>query len=122
VAHWYWGDYNNKVLPIWEGRDLINALYGTAPLYMFNYSFWEANKERFVRSYRMTVPIARATGYWEMTDHRYLNEDRGVQQSTWANGVRVVVNFGQDTFTAADGTIVPGRGVWTSGVPGMDRP
>ncbi len=33
VAQWYWGDYNNKLPTLWDRRDLINALYGTPPVF-----------------------------------------------------------------------------------------
>lgn len=107
VAHWYWGDYNNKLPATWDKRDLFNALYGTAPMFMFDRAYWRANQERFVRSYRQTAPIARATGYAEMTDHRFLTADRSVQQTVFANGVTVTANFGETPFPLPDGTLVP---------------
>ena len=75
-AHWYWGDYNNKLPEIWWKRDLFNMLYGTMGMYIFNSRQWAEDKEKFVRSYRLTSPIARATGYSEMVDHRILSSDR----------------------------------------------
>jgi hypothetical protein len=109
VAHWYWCDYNNKLPALWDKRDLFNALYGTAPMFMFEPAYWEKNKDRFVRSYRNTAPVARATGYSEMMDHRFLTADRSVQQTTFANGVIVTVNFGEKPFSLADGgKLAPG--------------
>lgn len=93
VAQWYWGDYNNKLPAIWRKRDLFNALYGTPPMFMFNRTLWNERRERFAESYRATCPIARATGYSEMIDHRFLTADRDVQQTRFANGVTVTVNF-----------------------------
>jgi hypothetical protein len=94
VAQWYWGDYSNKLPALWDKRDLLNALYGTPPMFMFKRAWWRRHRERFARSYRTATPVARATGYSEMTDHRFLTPDRGVQETRFANGVRVVVNFG----------------------------
>ncbi|MCX8037654.1 MAG: glycoside hydrolase [Candidatus Sumerlaeia bacterium] len=116
VAQWYWGDYNNKLPALWDKRDLFNALYGTPPMFMFNRKFWESNKERFVQSYRATCPIARATGYSEMTDHRFLTPDRDVQQTVFANGVTVTVNFGEKPFKMADGTEVKAMGCVVKGM------
>ncbi|MGL4943946.1 MAG: glycoside hydrolase [Thermoguttaceae bacterium] len=104
VAQWYWGDYNNKLPKVWRERDLFNALYGTPPMYMFTFDFWEKNKERFAESYRTATTVARATAYAEMTDHHILSPDRLVQQSEFSNGVRVTVNFGDKTFRCDDGT------------------
>jgi len=80
VAHWYWGDYNNKLPAIWDKRDQFNALYGTAPMFWLKGDLWEQHKDRFVQSYRATAPIARAVGYSEMLDHRFLTPDREVQR------------------------------------------
>lgn len=104
VAQWYWGDYNNKLPKLWDRRDLLNALYGTPPMFMFNGEIWRANRDRFVESYNTIAPVARATGYVEMLSHRWLTEDHAVQQTRFANGVTVTVNFGEKPHTLADGT------------------
>jgi hypothetical protein len=104
VAQWYWGDYNNKLPALWTKRDLFNALYGTPPMFMFSRGFWEQNKDRFAQSYRNTCTVARAVGYAEMTDHRFLTADRSVQQTQFANGVVVTVNFGDKPFRLPDGS------------------
>ncbi len=107
VAQWYWGDYNNKLPKIWRKRDLFNALYGTPPMYMLNLKQWSEMKEQFAVSYKVAEPVSRATGYSEMTDHRMLTPDRSVQQSVFANGVTVTVNFGAVLFTMKDGKTIP---------------
>jgi len=103
VAQWYWGDYNNKLPATWDKRDLFNALYGTPPMFMFTRDLWQKNRDRFVASYKATCPIARAVGYAEMTDHKFLTADRSVQQTAFANGVTVTVNFGPAAFKMPDG-------------------
>ena len=108
-AHWYWGDYNNKLPDIWWKRDLFNVLYGTMGMYIFNNRQWKEDKEKFVRSYRITSPVARATGYSEMLDHRILSPDRTVQQSRFADGTVVTVNFGDAPYSLPDGTTLAAR-------------
>lgn len=107
VAQWYWGDYNNKLPKLWHRRDLFNALYGTPPMYMFSTQEWRANKAGFIASYKLAQPVARATGYHEMVDHQILTADRSVQQSSFANGVVVTVNFGAEAYRMADGYKIP---------------
>lgn len=109
-AHWYWGDYNNKLPDIWWKRDLFNQLYGTMGMFIFNQKQWRADKDKFARSFKLTSPIARATGYSEMVEHRILTPDREVQQSVFANGTVVTVNFGDQPYTLVDGTVVEARG------------
>ncbi len=109
-AHWYWGDYNNKLPSIWWKRDLFNMLYGTMGMFIFNGRQWAEDRGRFVESYRLTSPIARATGYSEMTGHRVLSPDRKVQESRFADGTVVTVNFGDSAFALPGGGEVPARG------------
>jgi hypothetical protein len=104
VAQWYWGDYNNKLPAIWDKRDLFNILYGTPPMFMFTRQVWNQNKDRFVQSYKDVCKIARAVGYSEMTDHRFLTPDRNVQQTSFANGTTITVNFGNESYRFADST------------------
>ncbi len=116
VAQWYWGDYNNKLPSLWDKRDLFNILYGTPPMFMFSRKFWDENKDRFVQSYKNVCTVARAAGYSEMTDHRFLTEDRTVQQTHFANGVVVTVNFGEKPFPLPDGAEVAATGYHVAGM------
>ncbi len=117
VAQWYWGDYNNKLPGVWRRRDLINALYGTPPMFMFNRRVWQQYRDRFVESYRTATPVARATGYAEMLSHRWLTADHAVQQTQFAGGVTVTVNFGDQPGTLADGTILKPLSHQVQGLP-----
>lgn len=107
-AHWYWGDYNNKLPSLWDKRDLFNVLYGTMGMFMMNRRQWKEDKDRFVKSFRMTSPVARATGMSEMLDHRILSADRTVQRSRFADGTVVTVNFGATPYRLEDGSELPG--------------
>ena len=98
VSYWFWGDYNNKFPALWDKRDLFNLLYGVPPMFMFTHDQWLANKERFVQSYQNTCPVIREIAYEEMLDHRFLTSDRNVQQTRFANGYTVVVNFGPTSY------------------------
>ena len=117
VAQWYWGDYNNKLPKIWRKRDLFNALYGTPPMYMFNMKQWDEMKDQFAASYQVAAPVSRATGYSEMTDHRILKADRSVQQTVFANGVTVTVNFGDAVYRMDDGTEISPLDLRVTGIP-----
>ena len=103
VAQWYWGDYNNKLPAIWDKRDLFNILYGTPPMFMFTRQVWSQYKNRFVQSYKNVCNAARAVGYAEMTDHRFLTPDRDVQQTSFANGTTITVNFGKELYRLPNG-------------------
>ena len=115
VAQWYWGDYNNKLPAVWDKRDLFNVLYGTPPMFMFNRKLWTENKDRFVQSYRNTCPYVRRAGYSEMLDHRFLSADRAVQQTVFANGQTVTVNFGTAPFPLPGGQTLEPMGFAVTG-------
>jgi hypothetical protein len=116
VSQWYWGDYNNKLPSLWDKRDLFNVLYGTPPMFMFDSQFWNENKQRFVQSYKNTCSVARAAGYAEMTDHRFLTPNRDVQQSRFSNGIVVTVNFGEKPYRLPDGAEIKAMGYHVAGM------
>ena len=116
VAQWYWGDYNNKLPALWQKRDLFNILYGTAPMFMFDSRVWEQYKDRFAQSYKNICDVTRAVGYAEMTDHRFLTLNRVVQQTTFANGVTVTVNFSEKPYYLSDGKEIEPMGYHVSGM------
>ncbi len=116
VSTWWWGDYNNRIPALWDRSDLFNMLYGSMPMFRFTRAFWEENKEHFVRSYKHVCGVSHAVGYSEMTDHRALSKDWQVQQTEFANGVTVTVNFGSSPFTLSSGqTVVAGGFVVKAG-------
>jgi len=116
VAQWYWGDYNNKLPKLWDRRDLWNALYGTPPMFMFDREIWKANKDRFVKSYQRASTMARSTGYSEMLSHEWLTADHSVQQTRFANGVTVTVNFGDAPWSPPAGSLLPSLGLRIEGM------
>ncbi len=52
-----------------------------------------------------------------MTDHRFLRRDRSVQQTVFANGVTVTVNFGNAPFRMPDGRTLAASSYWADGLP-----
>ncbi len=117
VSQWYWGDYNNKLPKLWGRRDLINTLYGTPPMFMFDGKIWETNRDRFVQSYKTIAPVARGTGYREMLSHRWLTEDHAVQETQFAGGVTVTVNLGDKPYVLAGGDSLAPLGHAVQGLP-----
>jgi len=115
VSYWWWGDCNSSAPAIRDLRDLWNILYGTPPMiHVFRHT-WAADKEQFLETYRRVCAVARAVGYAEMTGHRFLTPDRSVQQTQFANGVTVTVNFGDKPFRLPDRTEVAPMGFHTAG-------
>ena len=106
VSYWYWCDYNNKLPSLWGKRDLFNALYGTPPMYVVRPDNWPEFRERIFASYRVAEPVSKLTAQSEMTNHRILTADWAVQQTVFANGVRVTANFGAVDYSMSDGFVL----------------
>ena len=110
VAGWYWGDSTNKEPEAWDKRDLFNGLYGTPPLFLFDKAVWEKNKAHFARTYHLVCPLVRRLGYDEMLSHVFLTPDHTVQQTCWASGAAVTVNFGDTPYTLRRGVVIQAGG------------
>ncbi len=108
VTSWRWNDNNHKQPSTWARKDLYNALYGTAPQWNLDLPTWQTHRDQFVTSYRALTTILRDVGYSEMVDHRFLDTDRQVQETRFANGSRVLANFGEKPVVFGDVTIPAG--------------
>lgn len=111
VSYWYWGDYNNKLPSLWEKRDLFNALYGVPPMFLFTQQTYPEIKERLFQSGKTAMATAEKTGWHEMTSFDVISKDRTVQQTAFANGLRVTANFGELDFTMPDGTLLKAKSI-----------
>src|SRR5574344_656187 len=115
VSMWYWGDFNNKMPDLWDKRDLFNALYACPPMFFTNKKDFSQQQERFVKSYKASAAITYATFDTEMIDHQFLTDDRTVQQTTFANGISVIVNFGDKEFVKNQMRVAP-KSIYTIGI------
>lgn len=114
VITWYTGDGLSKVPAYWDDKDLITILYATMHLFMPpSYDYWQKNLEKFLTSYHLTSSVFKAVGFSKMTDHKMLTADRQVQQTTFDNGWKIIVNFG-DSFYKTDGTVLPSKGFYAT--------
>ena len=107
VSYWYWGDSSNccpELLPL---RDLFNSLYGQPPLYSFHVSDWEKWRNRLLESAARASRSAERTGYERMVSFEYLDSDRLVQRTTFANGISVTVNFSEKEVCLESGQTLP---------------
>ena len=93
ASHWYWYDYSNHPICFWKKRDCFNSLYGTSPMYIFDYAQWNDRKKMFVESWDRVGRIARMSGFSEMISHRCISSDRSLQETRFANGLVVTVDF-----------------------------
>jgi len=100
VTTWYWGDANDWLLQaapeLTAKKDAFNVLYGTMPLLWAGHAgnSWTTARGVFLRTCRNVCPLQQAVAASEMLSHEFLTADRAVQRTRFANGIEVVVNFG----------------------------
>ncbi|GBC97042.1 hypothetical protein HRbin16_02858 [bacterium HR16] len=123
VSTWYWGDSSDWLLQvdpeITNRKDLFNILYGTIPLMWLDpQGAWNRDRQRFVRTYRLTSKLHEAVALYEMTSHEFLTPDRAVQRTRFADGTVCVVNFGEEPYTLKVNSrdiVLPRYGFWVKG-------
>ena len=107
---WWWGDSNGRIPELWDGKDLVNALYGTNPLFYLmgdGPNVWEKTKQRYARTYETVCTWVHRIGYDEMLSHEFLTPDHTLQRTTWSSGWTCVANWSREPQTVGERT-VPG--------------
>ncbi len=88
---------------------LENMLWGYVVSFRVNgFDGWKEQQDDF----KSTLHVDRwneRIGAEEMTDHKFLTDDFAVEQTTFGNGLSIVVNF-SDTDRTVDGLSVPAYG------------
>jgi hypothetical protein len=104
VNTWYWGDcsgYYTDVAPeLDEFQDLSAMLYGAVPLFWVNHLGygWDRHRARLLESYWLASSLHKQIGFAKMTSHRFLTQDGMVQETRFAGGGRVTVNYGKAPY------------------------
>lgn len=93
VSSWRWEDNNHKLPKVWDTKDLFNILYGTAPQWNLDMETWKRDSKKFIESYKKIGPWLNSIGYDELVDHKFLTEDRLVQETLFSSGRKAVVDF-----------------------------
>ena len=105
VSTWYWGDSSDFLLTaapeITAKKDAFNILYGTMPMmWAGREGSWLSAREVFLRTYRNTCKLQESLATSEMLSHRFVTADRSVQETRFADGTRILVNFGETPYKA----------------------
>lgn len=107
VTSWRWEDANHHSPEIWWKKDLFNVLYGSAPLWSIDQDRWDSFEVSFVESYTKVCTWLQQICYDELVSHRFVNEDRTVQESQFSSGKRAIVNFSDKPYTFEGERIEP---------------
>lgn len=110
-----WNQDPGRDTSLWDRHDLMNILYGTAPLVFMHPEAgnvigslpWKTKADRYLQTYRNVCGWHERIGFDEMVDHRILTADRMVQETRFSSGWNVVVNFTQSDWSDERGFHVP---------------
>ncbi|MGE5682278.1 MAG: glycoside hydrolase [Bacillota bacterium] len=112
VPTWYTGDGQSKVPAYWDDKDLFNILYASMPLFMpLNKNHWRLNEEKFLNSANLVSGVFRCAGFSKMTAHRFLSDDKEIQQTEFSNGWKSTVNFGKTDYSF-NNILLPPKGFY----------
>jgi len=94
---WRWNHTPNRwdKRQYWDDWDLIHIINAQMPIFVVEAKYLQEQGWRILKSYRDICGVLEKVGGVEMTDHRFLSEDRLLQESRFANGWHVVVNFSE---------------------------
>jgi len=118
VAMRRWDDHHSRDQKMWRRNDLMAIAYGVPPIVCFHLKAgphilrddYLPLNERYMRTYRDVCGWHEEVGFEEMTDHKFLTEDRMVQETSFGNGRKVVVNFKKEAWKDPRGFEVEAEG------------
>ena len=113
-----WNQDPGRDAALWDRHDLMNILYGTPPLIFMHPKAgnvigtpgWDKVKDRYLQTYRNVCGWHEKVGFDEMTGHRFLSEDRLIQETQFSSGWAAVVNFSDRTWKDPRGFSVEAHG------------
>ena len=107
VVTWRWEDGMDRPASYWARKNLWCVLYGAPPIYRIDLRTTQKYQGQIAQTERYVSDWVRKIAFDPMTNHRFLTPDRQVQESQFANGRGVVVNFGDRPAKLSDGQVVP---------------
>jgi hypothetical protein len=73
-------------------------MHGQSPTWLITPQIYERDKEALIKSYSKLMPHIRKIAGREMTGHRFLSPDHLIQESTFENGIRIIVNLSRKEY------------------------
>ena len=112
-----WNDHYGRDMDLWRLSDLMSIVHGTPPIVKFRgddtphvmKEEFKTVRKLYMRTCRDVCGWHEKIGFDEMTDHRFLTENRLVQETRFSSGHAVVVNFGLEVWDDDRGFQVPAK-------------
>ncbi len=110
VTTHHWGNASLKFKDQVATVALLEQLYNVPPLYHLNHAEWKKHRTHILSHYAFFSPLHRELATQAMTDFHWLTDDRLVQQTTFADGTRIIANFREEPVVVS-GIELPARSV-----------
>lgn len=110
VATHHWTASSLKFKNVRSIVELTELLYMTPPLYHLNLAEFKKRKEFITQHYKFFSPIHRKLGFLQMTNFLYLNTERTLQMTEFADGSKMVANFTEEPLKY-DKEVISGKTV-----------
>lgn len=98
VATHHWSNPSLKFPEVAGPVALLELLYNVPPLYHLNRAEFAKRKAELQRHYAIFSPLHRELATQPLTEFRWLNADRSVQQTVFGDQVEITANFGETPF------------------------
>ncbi len=104
---WRWNHTPNRwdQQQYWDDWDLLHTLYGGMPIFVVNKQQIANKGPRILQSYHTICDFTEKVGGHEMTTHRFVTPDRLVQETRFATGLGIIVNFGDAPYQSEQGEV-----------------
>ncbi|RDY29351.1 hypothetical protein CHL78_001235 [Romboutsia weinsteinii] len=104
--HWLWGTF--KIEDEVKNRMMKEVLYNTPPMYHIDRTEWDKHKDDIVSHNKVWTKFNKKVIKEEMTDFKYLTDNRLVQLTRFGSDVKVIANFSDSSFDYEGDTIKAG--------------
>jgi hypothetical protein len=110
ISSHHWGYDNLKLTNVAEERELAQLLYNVAPLFHLSTDSLDARLAAIHRQYAFFRATHEALAKLSLDRFEWLSDDRLIQQTIFADGSRLIANFGASAYDN-DGEVLPPKSV-----------
>ncbi len=109
IVTWRWEDGMDDPAVYWPLKNLWSVLTGSPPMYRMTAERVATFGEQIGRTQRYVSSWAKQVAFDVLINHRFLTQDRLVQETEFSSGQGVVINLGERPFSLGDGQVVRPR-------------
>ena len=109
VTTHHWSNGHFKYPDLVDRIELFELLWMCPPMVHLNYTTLEDRRPKLKEHTSRWSPVHKRLGFSALTGFRYLTEDKLVQETTWEDGTRIIVNFGEKEYRLDGKLLGPGR-------------